>query len=169
MAITKEQKGKIIDKAREAMKKAVSLVFINFHGLTVADVNTLRKDLKRKSINYSVFKKTLLKRALEEKKFDGVEPVLDGEVALVYLSDKADQDDVIAPAREVYAFQKTHKDAVRIIGGVFESKYLDASAMMDIATIPSKEVLYGQFVGMLASPIRSFAFIVNQIAQGKQG
>ncbi len=162
MAITKQKKVEIVDKFKKAISDAVSLVFVNFHGLTVTDSTKLRKTLKAKSIGYTVGKKTLLKRAFADEKFEGELPVLDGEVALVYGNDP------IEPAREIHAFQKEHKDRIKILGGVFEGKYVDAITMMGIATIPQREVLYGQLVGMFASPIRGFVVALSEIAKSRE-
>lgn len=161
MAINKEKKSEIIDKAERAIKDAVSLVFVNFHGLTMADITKLRKSLKVKNVGYSVLKKTLLKRALGSRKIEGEIPELDGEIALVYGTDP------IEPAREIYSFHKDHKETIKIVGGVFEDKYMDAVSMISIATIPSREVLLGQLAGLLGSPIRGFAVVLSEIAKKK--
>jgi large subunit ribosomal protein L10 len=76
--------------------------------------------------------------------------------------------DLIAPAREVFAFATTHKEQVAIVGGVFDGKFMSQTEMLAIATIPPVKVLYGQFVGMLAAPVRSFVIALDQIAQQKQ-
>jgi large subunit ribosomal protein L10 len=163
MAITKQKKIEIVDKFKMAVSSAVSLVFVNFHGLTVVDSTKLRKALKSKSIGYTVGKKTLIKRALDETKTEGELPSLDGEVAVVYGKDP------IEPAREIFAFLKEHKDKMKILGGVFEGKYMDALAMTEIATIPPKEVLYGKLVYMFANPVRGLAIALSEIAKSKEG
>lgn len=163
MALTREKKKEIIGKLEEIVSGAKSLVFVNFHKLNVTDSTKLRKTLNPKKIGYVVTKKTLLKRVLDANKIDGELPLLDGEVALVY------GDDSIEPSREIYTFQKDHKDKIKILGGVFEGKFMDAIAMTDIATIPSREVLLGQLVGLLASPIRGLAVVLSEIAKSKEG
>ena len=162
MAINKQKKSEVIDKLSKAVSGAVSLVFVNFHGLNVADTTKLRKTLTTKKVGYVVAKKTLLKRALGTTKIEGDIPALDGEVALVYGNDP------IEPAREINVFQKDHKGEIKIIGGVFEGKYMDAVSMMEIATIPPREVLLAQFVNLINSPIQRFAVVLSQIV-GKKG
>ena len=158
MALKKEKKVEVIEKLKKAIKGEKSLVFVNFHGLTVANVTTLRKYLVSLGIGYKVSKKTLLRRALDEAKFEGTIPTLDGEVALVY------GEDLLAPAREIYNFHKSHMDTIKIVGGIFEGKFLDAPAMLSIAMIPGREVLLGQFVNIINSPIARFAVVLGQIA-----
>ncbi len=162
MALKKEEKVKMIASLEKTIKDSDSVVFVNFHKLTVHDSTDLRKKLRENGIGYKVAKKTLLKRALESEKIEGDMPSLDGEVAIAFAKD------LIAPAREVYSFQKEHKENISILGGVFEGKFMNKEAMMSIATIPPIKVLYGQFVNLINSPIQRFAVVLDQIAQKKQ-
>ena len=162
MALKKEKKAEVIETLKKAIKSAKSLVFVNFHGLTVRDVTILRKRLLSLGIGYKVSKKTLLKRALDEAKFEGEMPKLDGEIALAY------GEDLLAPSREIYNFYKEHKETIKIVGGIFEGKFLDAPQMLSIATIPGREVLLAQFVNLINSPIQRFAVVLGQIAQKKE-
>ena len=161
MAITKEKKEAIIAKLKDGLSSAQSAVFVKFHGLSVGDTTAMRKELRDNDVVYTVAKKTLIGRALDEAALKGDKPELEGEVALAY------GDDLLAPAREVYAFQKKHKDSVTILGGVFEGTYKSKEEMTDIAAIPAPEVLRGQFVNIINSPIQSFVIALNQIAETK--
>ena len=161
MPIKKEQKAEIVQELGEAIKKSKSAVFVNFHGLNVAESTKLRRELRAKEIGYTVAKKTLAKRAFEGAKIEGEVPGLAGEFAFAYGKD------LIAPAREVYNFQKTHKENLEIVGGIFEGKFMNKEQMMGIALIPPVEVLYGQFVNIINSPIQRFVVALNQIADKK--
>ena len=59
------------------------------------------------------------------------------------------------------------KEQIKILGGVFEGRYLNAIAMTEIATIPSKEVLIAQFVNLINSPIQRFAVALGAVAEQK--
>jgi len=161
MAISKDKKVEIYSKLKDFVSKSKSIVFVNFHGLPVLDMTDLRKKLREEGIGYMVAKKTLIKKALGDASVNGDMPVLDGELALAF------GDDLIAPAREVYGFQKSHKDNLQIVGGVFDGKYMAKEEMMEIATIPSTQVLYGQFVNLINSPIQQFVMALGQIADKK--
>jgi large subunit ribosomal protein L10 len=76
-------------------------------------------------------------------------------------------EDQIAPAREVYNFQKTHKGLLNILGGIFEGKFVGANAMMEIATIPSREVLLSKIAFLLKSPMQRLAIAVNEVSKKK--
>jgi len=161
MAISKEKKEKIFGGIKDAIEKAQSVVFVNFHGLGVKETTELRRKLKEEDVKYVVAKKTLIKKALGETKPGGEMPELEGELALAY------SEDLTAPARGVFEFQKKHKENVSILGGVFEGKYMNQVAMTEIAAIPSTQVLYGQFVNLINTPIQQLVVALDQIAEKK--
>jgi large subunit ribosomal protein L10 len=157
MAITKEKKVEIIQNLKEATK-AKSVVFVNFKGLTVAEVTNLRRKLKEEKLNYKVAKKTLFKKVLGEAKIEGEMPPLNGELAIAYGEDE------LAPAREIYEFQKKFSGKVSIVGGIFGGRYMRQEEMVSIASIPSLQVLRGMFVNIINSPIQRLALVINEIA-----
>lgn len=161
MALRKEKKTEVLEDLGSSLSNAQSAVFVKFDKLKVADANELRRSLQNSNVGYIVSKKTLLKKALGAKGVEGEMPELAGQIAMAY------GEDLLAPAREVYAFQKTHKENVQIVGGVFEGKYMNASEMMNIATIPGREVLLSQIAFLLKSPMQRLAIAVNAVAGQK--
>ncbi len=161
MAITKAKKQDIIANVETALKNAVSVVFVRFNKITVKDTSAMRKALKGEGVSYYVAKKTLLKRVLGGKGYEGTLPELGGEVAIAW-SDT----DTTAAARGIYEHGKKH-EGLSILGGMFEGKFLDASEMKVIATIPSVPVLRGMFVNVINSPIQRMAIALGQIAAKK--
>lgn len=159
MARTKEQKKEIIEKLKTAMDGAKSLVFVNFHGLTVGEATAMRKALKKEGVSYFVAKKTLMEKALESHKYAGTRPALVGEFGLAYGTD------LVAPARGVYEFQKRFKDKATIVGGVFENAYMSKEEMTVIAAIPPRETLLGMFVNVINSPIQGMVMALDQISK----
>lgn len=160
MALKRNQKEEILKELDNSIKDSESVVFVDFHGINVGDETTLRRDLREKEIGYKVSRKTLLKRVLEGKA-EGELPPLTGEVALVYSKDAT------KTAREVYNFHKAHNGILKILGGIFEGKFIDSQKMTEIAMIPSREVLYAQFVNLINSPIQRFVVVLDQIAKSK--
>ncbi len=158
--LLKSKKEEIVKDLEKAIKGAESVVFVNFHGLTAGEETILRRELRDKGVNYKVSRKTLLKRALTGKA-EGVMPELGGEVAIAYSADQ------IAPASGIYAFQKTHKGLLSILGGIFEGKFADAARMMEIATIPSREVLLSKIAYLLKSPMQRLAIAVSEVSKKK--
>lgn len=164
MAISKDKKHEIVGKLTDAFKEATSVAFVGFTKLTVADASALRKELAEVGVRFFVAKKTLIRKALETTKYTGSVPELPGEVAVAWTAD-----DVTAPSRTVYAFGKKLKikEALSLLGGVFENAFIDAPKMQAIATIPSMPVLRGMFVNVINSPIQGFVIALDQIREKK--
>ncbi len=158
--LQKSKKAEMIKDLEGALEKSKSLVFVNFHGMKVSDETVLRRELRDKGVNYRVSRKTLLKRALAGKA-EGEIPELAGEVAIAYSSDE------IASPREVYNFQKTHKGILSIVGGIFNGKFASADYMMELATIPSKEVLLSKLAFLFKSPMQRVAIAINEVSKKK--
>ena len=155
MAITKDKMVSIVAGFTDMLKDAQSVAFVQFKGLTVKEAIALRRALRAEGVTYKVGKKTLLKRVLADLGISGEMPPLEGEIAI------AASTDLLAPARIVYEFQKTHKDMVNLVGGIFEGAYKDQSSMLMIATIPPREVLLSQIAYLLKSPLQRIAIAVN--------
>ena len=162
MAITKEKKKEVYDKLNGIIKNSPTAVFVNFHGLGVDETTQLRQNLRSENAFYTVAKKTLIKKALEESSIEGEIPTLEGELAIAY------GEDLIAPARGVYEFQKKHKDHISILGGIFEGSFADKEKMLSIAQIPGLQILRGQFVNLINSPIQGLVIALNQIAEKQE-
>jgi len=156
--LQKSKKAEMIKDLEGVIKESESLVFVNFHGLKVADETILRRSLRDQGVGYRVSRKTLLARALKDKA-EGEVPDLAGEVAIAYSKD------AIASPREVYNFQKTHKGMLNILGGIFEGKFIGAEKMMELALIPSREVLLSKLAFLLKSPMQRLAIAVGEVAK----
>ncbi len=162
MAITREKKVEILAKISDVTKKAKTLVFANFRGLTVAEQNEIRKALRTQSVGYVVAKKSLMRRAFDAAKFGGTMPELSGEVALAY------GDDELAPARELAVFVKKFSEHLGFAGGVFGGKFVSKDEITSIAAIPGLETLRAQFVQLINSPLQRFAVVLSEQTK-KQG
>ncbi len=161
MAITKDKKQSIVASFTDMLKDAHSIAFVQFKGLSVRETIELRRKLRAEGVSYKVGKKTLIKRVLDDMGIQGQLPLLEGEIAVAASADP------IASARGVYEFQKTHKDQVALVGGVFEGAYKDKESMTVIATIPPREVLLAQIAFLLKSPLQRLAIAVNEVAKKK--
>lgn len=158
MAITKAKKQDILAKLSELKDGADSIVFVHYKGLPVADTTAMRKELREKGVGYLVSKKTLMKRAFDGT-FTGEMPVLDGEIAVAYSADP------MAPAQSMQDFAIKFKDKISIVGGVFQGVYKNEAEMIEIASIPSLQVLRGMFVNVINSPIQGLVVGLNALAE----
>jgi large subunit ribosomal protein L10 len=161
MALSKEKKKEIYAKLTDVVAKHPSFVFVKFNKLTVADASAIRRALRAAGVGYFVAKKTLIKKAFANAKITGDMPSLDGEVAIAW------SNDVIAPSREVYQFQKKLEGIISLLGGVFEGRFIGKDEALALAAIPSRQTLLGMFVNLINSPIQRTAIVLDQIAQKK--
>ncbi len=161
MAITKEKKADILNRLNDVLKNSLSVVFVNFHGLTSNDVNEIRATLNKEGVKYFVAKKTLIGKALDTAQVPGDRPGFAGELGVVYGTD------AVAPARGVYAFQKKLENKISILGGIFEGKFASQEQMTTVAQIPSLQTLHAQFVNLINSPLQGLVISLNEIAKKK--
>ncbi len=161
MAITKQKKSDILAKLEEVKNSSEALVFVHFEGLSLADTTVMRKALRERGVGYFVAKKTLMRRVFGDS-YNGDMPVLEKEIAVAYSVD------AIAPAQAIKEFSEKFKDKVSIAGGVFEGNFKSQAEMVEIASIPSLDVLRGMFVNVINSPIQGLAVALNALAEKKQ-
>lgn len=162
MAVSKDKKSGILDNLKKIIAESKSLVFLNFKGLPVSETGEIRKTLRENGVGYVVAKKTLSRKALKEGGIVGDMPEMPGEFAMVYGVD------ILAPAREIFAFQKKFDKKVQIVGGVFEGKFMNQSEMTTVANIPGMKTLQAQFVNLINSPIQRLVVGLSEIAKKKQ-
>lgn len=161
MALTRNKKKEVLEKVKDVVSKSGSVVFANFHNLSVSDETQMRQDLREKGIGYTVAKKTLVRKALDDSKIEGERPLFEGELSLAWSQDLTDS------AREIYEFQKKFDGNISILGGIFEGKFMNKESMTEIAQIPGMETLRAQFVNVINSPIQGLAIALNAIAENK--
>jgi len=104
-----------------------------------------------------VVKKTLAKKALEAIKFEGVAPEMEGELALAY-----SDGDPLASAKALEKFAKENK-TIKLIGGVWDSNYINSETVVMLANIPSREILLSKLVYVINSPIRGMVVTLNGV------
>ena len=158
------QKAKqvIIDEIKEKLDGAQSAVVIDYMGITVAQADALRKKLREANVDYTVYKNTLIKRAIAGTEFEGLAEVLDGPSALAI-----SKEDATAPARVLNEVIKDFKK-MEFKAGVVEGNFMDKDGIQAVADIPSRDVLIAKFMGSIQSPIANFARVVAQIAEQKE-
>jgi len=149
------------------MKSAASTVFVHFSKVTVAEESAMRRALRGDSVGYTVARKTLIRRALEQLGHKSDELPMEGEIALAYDVPKEAAADATAAARLIHEFGTKFADKLTIIGGIFEGKLMGQAAMQEIATIPPMDTLRGMFANVINSPMQRFAIALSEVAKTK--
>ena len=156
-------KQEIVAGLSDEFKQAQSIVFADYRGLTVEQDTAMRAALRKAGVNYQVVKNSLSSRALKDAGVEGVEEMLKGPTAIAYSSD-----DIVVSAKMVKEYADKF-DKMNIKGGVMEGKPIDIDEVKRLAAIPSKDVLYGQLVFGLVSPITCLAIALNAIKEKMEG
>ena len=155
------EKQAVVAGLVETLKSASSGVLVNYEGITVAEDTALRNELRKAGVNYSVVKNTMVRRALDDAGFSELDDVLHGTTSLAVSTD-----DPIAPMRVINKFAKSIEgDRFVIKAGFMDGKVLPLEDIHALAALPSKEVLLGQVLGMMLSPITSLAIVIKAIAE----
>jgi large subunit ribosomal protein L10 len=153
------QKQAIIDEIKDKFERAESAVVIDYMGITVAQADAMRKKLREADVDYTVYKNTLVKRAIAGTDYEKMAEVLEGPSAFAF-----SYDDATAPARVLNEAIKEFKK-MEFKGGFVEGEYYDKNELVQVADIPSRDVLISKFMGSIQSPIANFARVVKQIAE----
>ena len=162
MKEAQKQKQIIIDEIKDKFERAESAVVIDYIGITVAEADAMRKKLREAEVDYTVYKNTLVKRAIAGTKYEALSEVLEGPSGLAF-----SYNDATAPARILNESIKEFKK-MEFKGGVVEGEVYSKEDIQAIASIPSREVLISKFMGSIQSPIANFARVVSQIAEQKE-
>ena len=158
----KKEKQLIIDEIKDKLDKATSAVVVDYIGITVAQADSMRKKLRDADVDYTVYKNTLVKRAIEGTKYESLAEVLEGPSALAI-----SYDDAVAPAKVLNSAIKEFKK-MEFKAGVVEGTYFDAKGMEQIASLPSRDELIAKFMGSINSPISAAVRTFQAIADAKQ-
>lgn len=156
------QKQVIIDEIKDKFERAESAVVIDYIGITVAEADAMRKKLREANVDYTVYKNTLVNRAIEGTEYEALAEVLEGPSGFAF-----SYDDATAPARVLNDAMKEYKK-MEFKGGIIEGEYYDKENIEKIAAIPSRDVLISKFMGSIQSPMANFARVVSQIAEQKE-
>jgi len=155
---SKQKKIAAAAEIGEKVKRAKSIVLIDYRGFNVAQDTNLRRDFRKENVEYKVLKNTLVRRALNDMGIKELDEKLNGPTALAF-----GYDDVVAPARIIMgSIGATKKMSVK--GGLLEGKPIGEDEVKTLALIPDKKTLVAQFLAMLMAPVQKLAVALDQIA-----
>lgn len=157
----KQAKQLVINEIKEKFEKAGSIVVVDYLGLSVAEADDLRKKLREEGVDYTVYKNTLIRRAIDGTDFAGLAEgeTLKGSTALAFSGE-----DVTAGARVLSQAIKDYKK-MAFKGGVVEGTVYDKEQIEEFANIPGRDTLIARFMGSIQSPMTKLALTLKAIAE----
>ena len=151
-------KSETVKEISEKAKKSQTIIVCEYRGLTVAQIQEVRRALHKEKAEMSVYKNSLVERAVDELGYNDLNNILTGPNAIVF------SEDVIAGAKVIAKYAKRHKDVLVVKGGMVEGKFVDAKGIIEVSKLPGTEGLISMFLSCLQAPIRSFACAVKAVA-----
>jgi large subunit ribosomal protein L10 len=158
MALTKQQKHTVVSDIADLLSQSKLTVVANYKGLTVKQMQELRKSAKQNNTVVKVVKNRLVKQSLGQ--VDSLKGVETGNLTeqLLYAFNSEDE---VAPAQSLNTFAKKNPDLTFVGAITAEGSFISADDVKALANLPSKDQLRGQLVGTIAAPLTSFMRVIQ--------
>jgi large subunit ribosomal protein L10 len=158
--MNRDQKAAVIDEVAEQISSADAIFAVDYRGLTVAQISDLRSRLREADARFAVVKNTLTERAADKAQAEGLKEFLAGPTAMTFV-----KGDAAAAAKALRDFRRA-SGLPEFKGGWMNGSSLSAEEIDAIAQLPSRDVLYGRLVGMVAAPLTGLASALNGLIGG---
>ena len=158
--MNRDQKAAVIEAVTVQLREAEAVYAVDYRGTSVPQAAELRTKLREADTRFRVVKNTLTERAADDAGAEALKPFLQGPTALVFVNGDAAQ-----AAKALSDFRRT-SGLLAFKGGWMNGDVLSAEQVDEIAKLPSRDVLYGRLVGMIASPITGLASAMGGLIGG---
>ena len=158
------EKQAMVEALAARIQSASAGVFVDYKGITVSEDTALRSEMRKDSVEYTVVKNTLTRKALEKLGMEGFDAILNGTTSLATA-----ENDPIAPFRILNDYSKKLNDRFNIKAAFMEGKVLNETEIAEMAALPSKDALYAKVLGTMIAPITGLAVCLGQILEQKGG
>jgi len=162
LSLNRNEKADVVTGVSAQAARSQTLALAEYRGLTVAHLDTLRRQARDKGVYLHVLKNTLARRAVAGTGFEVAQGHMVGPLIYGF------SEDAVSAAKVMTDFAKTN-DKLVIKGGAFAGKMLDASGVIALAAIPSRDVLISQIAGLLKSPIQRMAGVLAALVEKRGG
>ncbi len=159
MAGPRAEKIAAVEAVREHLDQSDAAILTEYRGLKVADLASLRRELRGVGAEYRIYKNTLVRRATTGTPQAAMSEMLSGPTAIAFVDS-----DVAAAAKVLREFARSHP-ALVVKGSFVGTGVLDAPTTNALADLPSREALLAQIAGALAAPMRQFAGLLKALPQ----
>ena len=148
--MNKEQKAAVVEEVKEQIRTSEAVFAVDYRGLSVKEAADLREKLIEVGARFRVVKNSLTERAVDEAGVEGLKDLLEGPTAFTFvLADGGDA----ATAAKVLATFRRQTDTLAFKGGMMDGQALTIEQVEAISKLASRDVLQGQLVGIIASPL----------------
>ncbi|MCC2625138.1 MAG: ribosomal protein [Burkholderiales bacterium] len=161
MSLNLESKKTVVAGVSKTLNTAQTVVLAEYQGVTVAQMTALRANARKSDVYLHVLKNTLARIAVKDTKFAPLADKMSGQ--LVY----AISEDAVAAAKVVNDFAKSN-EALKIVAGQYNEKLLDVVEVKKLASIPSRNELLAQVMGVMQQIPASFVRVVAAIRDQKE-
>jgi large subunit ribosomal protein L10 len=158
--MNREQKAAAIEEIATDIQESSAVFAVDYRGISVPQAAELRAKLREADTRFRVVKNTLTERAADQVGAEELKALLQGPTALAFV-----RGDAAAAAKAIADYAKA-TDLLPFKGGVMEGAALDPAQIIAISRLPSRDVLYQQLVGIVASPISGLARTLNALVGG---
>jgi len=158
--MNREQKAAVIEEIAANIRESEAVIAVDYRGLSVPQASELRTRLREADARFSVVKNTLTERAADAADAEALKALLDGPTALAFV-----RGDAAAAAKALRDYGR-ETELLPFKGGILNGTAITAEDIGAIARLPSRQVLYGQLVGVIAHPISGLARTLNQLVGG---
>jgi large subunit ribosomal protein L10 len=158
--MNREQKAAAIAEIAANIDESQAIFAVDYRGITVTQVAELRAKLREADASFKVVKNSLTERAADQTGTPELKPFLVGPTALTFVRGDA------ALAAKAVADQARVTQLLPFKGGLMEGNAVDADQIRAISRLPSREVLYGQLVGVVASPLTGLVRTLGALVGG---
>ncbi|QIK70811.1 50S ribosomal protein L10 [Erysipelothrix sp. HDW6C] len=156
-----ENKKAVVAEIQEKVNNSASSIIVEYHGLNVGQITTLRRQLREEGIEFKVYKNKMFQRAVEGTEFESLASELVGPNAVAFGTD------AVAPSRVLAQFAKKNKKLV-LKAGIVDGNVVNAEEISELSALPNHQGMVAMLAGMLQSPIRKFAYAVSLVAEQRQ-
>ena len=157
----RDEKAAVIDDVAARIEESEAIFAVDYRGMSVAQAADLRTRLRDADARFSVVKNTLTERAADQAGAEGLKPLLEGPTAMTFV-----KGDAAVAAKTLSDFRRSTGGLVVFKGGWMNGAALTPEQVDEIAKLPSREVLYGRLVGMVASPLTGLAGALGGLIGG---
>jgi large subunit ribosomal protein L10 len=160
--LNRDQKAAVIDEVAAQISEAEAVFAVDYRGISVPQAADLRTRLRDADASFRIVKNTLTLRAADKAGADALKELLEGPTAMTFV-----RGDAAAAAKALSDFRRASGGRLlEFKGGWMNGAPLDTAQIEAIARLPTRDVLYGRLVGMVASPLTGLVTSLNGLIGG---